>query len=144
VTLLALHTLVPLMRNTLLAALVLATAACGAYQFPGGTPSPNTGMVSGRVIAVPCAPVEPAGSACAGRPVVGLEIDFDGSSATKAAITDSNGGYSVELAPGTWKVRMKTYMRIISGPTSITVAAGSSVVANYILDSGIRAPVPQQ
>jgi hypothetical protein len=140
----ALRALFPLMRSTLLAALVLAATACGAYQFPGGTPSPNTGTVSGRVIAVPCAPVEPGGSTCAGRPVAGLEIDFASSSATKAAMTDSTGAYSVELAPGTWKVRMKTYMRIISGPTAITVAAGSRVVANYILDSGIRAPVPQQ
>jgi hypothetical protein len=132
------------MRNTLLAGLVLVTAACGAYQFPGESPSPNNGTVSGRVIAVPCAPVQPAGSACTGRPVAGLEIDFTDGATTTAAVTDSNGSYSIALSPATWKVRVKGYMRIISGPTSITVAAGSNVVANYVLDSGIRVPVPQQ
>jgi hypothetical protein len=38
---------------------------------------------------------------------------------------------------------MKTYMRVISGPPAVTVAAGSTVVANYVLDSGIRVPAPQ-
>jgi len=132
------------MRNTLLAGVVLLVAACGAYQFPGGNPSPTNGTVSGRVIAIPCAPVQPAGSVCAGGPVAGLEIDFENSGSTQAAVTDSRGDYSIALAPATWEVRIKTYMRIISGPTSITVAPGSSLVANYVLDSGIRVPVPQQ
>jgi hypothetical protein len=39
---------------------------------------------------------------------------------------------------------MKTYMRVISGPLNLTVAPGSGTVANYVLDSGIRAPAPQQ
>jgi hypothetical protein len=37
---------------------------------------------------------------------------------------------------------MKNYMRIISGPTTIALSAGSTVVANYVLDSGIRVPAP--
>jgi hypothetical protein len=44
------------MRNVLLAALVLVTAACGAYRLPGGPP-PGAGTVSGTVFAVPCFPV---------------------------------------------------------------------------------------
>jgi len=32
---------------------------------------------------------------------------------------------------------------VVSGPTNITVAAGSKLVANYALDSGMRVPVPQ-
>jgi hypothetical protein len=132
------------MKYLPLAALVLLIAACGAYQFPNGNPSPGSGTVSGRVIAAPCAPVQPAGTVCAGRPVPGLEIDFSAGSTTRAAVTDSSGAYSIALTPGTWTVRMKTYMRIITGQTSVTVAAGASVVANYVLDSGIRVPVPQQ
>lgn len=135
------------MRALLLVALLLAAAACGAYQFPGGNPSPSpeSGTVSGRVLAVPCAPVEQAGATCAGRPVPKLELDYirDGAVAV-VAVTDSGGTYLVALAPGTYEVRLKTYQRVISGPLTIAVRPGSSQVANYLLDSGIRVPVPPQ
>ena len=80
-----------------------------------------------------------------GRPVPKLELDYtrDGAVATRT-VTDSGGSYLVSLAPGTYQVSLKTYMRVISGPLTIAVAPGSSQVANYLLDSGIRAPVPQQ
>ena len=132
-----------------LVALLVAAASCGAYQFPGESPSPSPtlerGVVSGRVLAVPCAPVEQAGTTCAGRPVPKLELDYvkDGGVAA-SAVTDSGGAYLVSLAPGTYQVKLKTYMRVISGPLTVEVAPESSVVANYILDSGIRVPVPQQ
>ena len=135
------------MRIWLLAAVMLVAAGCGAYQFPGDlqSPSPSTGVVSGRVLAVPCAPVEQPGSTCAGRPVPNLELDYVGSQATVTkAITDSSGNYAVDLAPGSYVVKMKTYMRLIKGPTNLTIAAGSSTTADYVLDNGIRAPVPQQ
>jgi len=103
--------------------------------------------VTGHVIAVPCSPIEPvqpAGSTCAGRPVPDLELDYvTGSSVTKA-VTDSKGNYAVELKPGSYALKMKTYMRVISGALNITVAAGSSSTVDYVLDSGIRQPVPQQ
>ena len=135
------------MRQHLLGALCLVTAACGAYTFPGGgsSPSPNTGEVSGRVLAVPCAPVEQAGQPCAGRPVAGAEIDYiQGSEVAGRTVTDSNGYYSIRLEAGTYTVKFSNMMRVISGPTSIAVAAGSDLVANYTIDSGIRAPVPQE
>ena len=137
----------------MVAALLMATAACGAYQFPGSAPSPSpspspaAGTVSGRVLAVPCAPVQPAsgGIACAGRSVPNLELDYlGGSGVARKAITDANGSYSVELPPGSYVVKLRTYMRVLSGPLNLTVAEGSSTVANYLLDSGIRVPVPQQ
>ncbi len=130
------------MRNVLLAVLVLVTAACGAYRFPG-SPSPSPGTVSGVVLAVPCFPVESAGIAqCAGRPVSDVEIDFTSVDGTAKAVTDASGHYSVTLAAGTWSVHLATYMRIISGPAQVTVPSGSAATANYILDSGIRVPVP--
>src|SRR5579864_7586976 len=140
---------VRVMRVLVLVALLVAAASCGAYQFPGGnsspSPTPERGVVSGRVLAVPCAPVEQAGTTCAGRPVQKLELDYvkDGEVAA-SAVTDSGGAYLVSLAPGTYQVKLKTYMRVISGPLTVEVAPGSSVVASYILDSGIRVPVPQQ
>jgi hypothetical protein len=130
------------MRNVLLAVLVLVTAACGAYRFPGGG-SPEPGTVSGTVLAVPCFPVESAGVAqCAGRPVGGLEIDFTGGSENAKAVTDSTGHYAATLAAGTWTVQLVTKMRVISGPAQVTVPSSSTVTANYVIDSGIRFPVP--
>ena len=137
------------MRGLVLVVVMVAAAACGAYQFPGGNPSsspmPQGGTVSGRVLAVPCSPVEQPGNTCIGRAVPKLELDYvkDGHIAA-SAVTDSGGGYLVALPPGTYEVKLKTYMRVINGPLTLTVAPGSNVVANYLLDSGIRAPVPQQ
>jgi hypothetical protein len=131
------------MRNLLLAALVFVTAACGAYHFPGGPPA-GTGTVSGSVVAIPCTPVEAAGQQCAGRPVPGLEIDYVNGEATARTVTDSNGYYTVQLSAATWLVRFNAHMRIISGPPQVTVSAGSTVTANYVLDSGIRVSVPAQ
>ena len=136
-----------MMRALLLVALLALTAACGAYQFPGpaSSPSPATATVTGRVLSVPCAPVEQPNNVCAGRPVPKLEIDYvQGGGVAARTVTDGAGNYTVELQPGTYKVTLKTYMRVISGPLTLTVSAGSSVVANYLLDNGIRVPVPQQ
>jgi hypothetical protein len=46
--------------------------------------------------------------------------------------------------PATYQVQFKSYMRIISGPRTVTVPFASAVVANYVLDVGIRVPQPQQ
>jgi hypothetical protein len=130
------------MKNTFLAALVLLTAACGAYHFPAG--STGSGSVSGTVMAVPCAPVEAAGVACAGRPVPNLELDFTSAETTATAVTDSLGRYSIELPAADYRVSLRTSLHVLSGPSTLTVQPGSKVVANYLLDSGIRVPVPQQ
>ena len=136
------------MRNALaVAGLVLLTAACGAYHFPGNSPSPSpeTAHVSGIVRSVPCAPVEQAGSTCAGRPVASLEIDYvAGNTVDSRAVTNSSGMYAVDLRTGTYEVKLVTYMRVISGPTKLTLGAGTRTVANYMLDNGIRVPVPAQ
>jgi hypothetical protein len=76
--------------------------------------------------------------------VPGVEIDFTSADGTSKAVTDSSGHYTLALAGGTWTVHLATYMRVISGPTRLTVSPGSLVSANYIIDSGIRVPVPQQ
>lgn len=134
------------MRGLVVAALLLLTSACGAYQFPGAGSSPTSadGSVSGRVLAVPCAPVEKLGSPCAGRPVPKLEIDYVASGSVAAkAVTDDGGSYSASLPPGSYEVKLKTYMRVINGPLTLTVSPGSNLVANYLVDSGIRVPVPQ-
>ena len=100
--------------------------------------------MSGTVVAVPCSPVEHAEAQCAGRPVAGVEIDYVHGEATAKALTDSTGHYTVDLSSETWTVHLKTYMRVINGPLQLGVSAGSTLTANYVLDSGIRVPVPQQ
>ena len=132
-----------MMRSLLLGAALLAAAACGGYQFPGQVPSPTpaVGTVAGHVIAVPCGPIEPAAETCAGRSVPSLEIDFVGAAcAACKAVTNAQGSYSTDLPAGDYLVKFKTYMRVISGPTKLTVAAGTKTRADYVLDTGIRAP----
>ena len=96
------------------------------------------------MVSYPCAPVEQAENVCAGRPVSGVEIAYSRGEVTEKTLSDSNGNYTVQLAAGIWTVHLKTYMRIISGPTEVTVTAGATTTADYILDSGIRVPAPQQ
>ncbi len=139
-----------MMRNVLVAFAVLFVVACGAYRLPGESqsPSPTTATVSGRAVTIPCSPIEqPGDSACTSRPAANVELDYvSGGSVVQKTATDANGDYSVDLAPGSYTVKVMTYMRVISGPVQLTVSAGSHTVANYVLDSGIRAPapVPQQ
>jgi hypothetical protein len=132
-----------IVRVVLVALLVLATAACGGYRFPGGAAG-GSGTVSGQVTTLArCGPVQPADKQqCSGRPVGGFEMDFSGDDRTVATSTDSNGFYSVELPSGTWKVSVKGYLRIISGPPAVTVSPGAHVVANYVVGAGMLVPVP--
>ena len=121
--------------------LVTLTAACGAYQFPGESTA-QTGHVSGTVMVYPCAPVEQQGQPCKFTYGPGLQIVFTNGSSQASTAVNANAGYSIDLAAGTWKVSFKGIARIITGPTTVTVPAGGSVVANYQIDSGIRAPGP--
>jgi len=129
------------MRLLVVGGLLAVTAACGAYQFPGGSGA-QTGHVSGTVMVYPCAPVEQQGQPCKFTYGAGLQIVFTNGSSVVTTSVDANASYSIDLAAGTWKVSFKGIARIISGPATVTVPAGGSVVANYQVDSGIRAPGP--
>jgi hypothetical protein len=137
------------MRNVLLGALVFLVAACGAYQFPGG-PAAGSGVVTGQVTVIPCGPgpVEPAQpdfAPCKMKPAAGLEIDFTSERGTVFSTkAGSDSRYTIELAAGTYKVAFQNYTRVIKGPPVVTVKAGATIVADYVLDSGIRTAVPQQ
>jgi hypothetical protein len=135
------------MKNVLLGALVFLIAACGAYQFPGASPA-TKGTVTGTVSVMPCGPILPApqdSAPCRMKPAAGIELDFTSGGNVTRALSDADGRYRVQLAEGDYKVSAKGYMRIISGPATVTVKAGSTVTADYLLDSGIRRPpLPQQ
>jgi hypothetical protein len=69
--------------------------------------------------------------------VPGLELDFSSGSTTMITTTDSSGNYSIELPAGSWKVSTKNYLQINSGPTTLTITAGATIVANYTVWSRI-------
>jgi hypothetical protein len=145
------------MRKTLFVAILVLTAACGTYRFPGQPPG-GTGVVSGQVMTFGCGVVGPAQKMCVAPPVPqpidcapngsvknpcgallvpGLELDFTNGDTTSVTKTDSTGSYSIELAAGTWTVSTAKPTRIVSGPTTVTISAGASIVADYVVLSGI-------
>ena len=124
------------MRTTLISIAVLLLAACGAQS--AGTVTPSTGTVTGHVRAYPCAPVQRVGSPCAGRPAAHVEIDFRlGSHAPIRGITDSDGAYAVQLAPGIYQVSIGL-VHLLSGAKTVTVTGGHTVTDDFVFDSGIR------
>jgi hypothetical protein len=134
-------------RIALLVGLLIATAACGSYRFPG--PAHETGTVHGQVTSSSCAgpcpatlvpcPPQPATPACGQRPMVGLGLVFTKGNTSFVAKTDSDGAYSINLPVGTWSVTAATVARIISGPQTLEVQPGTTIVADFIVDTGIRA-----
>jgi hypothetical protein len=136
-----------LMRNALLVALVLVTAACGAYHFPGAA---GSGTVTGQVTVIPCQPVKPVDGGiapCKMAPTsaaAGIEIIFTADGRVTSTRTGADGRYAIDLQEGTYNVNVAKYLRIISGPPAVTVKAGATVVADYVVSSGILPAVPQQ
>jgi hypothetical protein len=134
------------MRIALLVGLVIATASCEGYQFPG--PEGGTGTVHGQVIALACGGgpclacpiVNDSGARPCGAPlpISGFELDFNNGDASRVTKTDSAGAYSIDLSAGTWQVKAGNYGRIVEGPQSVAVSAGGSFEADYTVDTGIR------
>lgn len=71
-------------------------------------------------------------------PAAGLELVLTNGATTTITTTDSTGNYSIELGVGTWTVGTNNKMRIVSGPTTLTITAGASIIANYVVESMIR------
>ena len=144
------------MRIAILVGLLIGTAACGAYHFPGS--GSDTGTVQGQVLAlgcggpvqadgVPCietpisgCPPQPAGSqVCGERPLTGFELVFTAGTSRMVTTTDSAGTYSIELPSGPWNVSGAKFGRIVEGPQPVVVVASESTTADYVVDTGIRA-----
>jgi hypothetical protein len=132
------------MRIALLVGLVIATASCEGYQFPG--PQGGTGTVHGQVIALACGggpclacSIDPGPQWCgAPLPISGFELDFNQGSTSRVIKTDSAGDYSIDLPAGTWQVSAGNYGRIVQGPQTVAVSRGGSLEADYTVDTGIR------
>jgi hypothetical protein len=144
------------MRIILLVVLVVATAACGTYRFPG--PGAETGTVHGQVVTFGCGgpiqpdiracpaqtsiacprPSPPISQACGARPLTGFELTFTKDGTSRIAKTDSGGAYSIDMPAGTWRVSAASYARIVDGPQTVAVSAGASIAADYVVDTGMR------
>ena len=72
-------------------------------------------------------------------PIPGLALVFTDGNTSFIAKTDPDGAYSIELPAGTWKVSTPSFVRLISGPQTLVVSDGAAIVADYVVDSGIRA-----
>jgi len=69
----------------------------------------------------------------------GVGLVFTNGDTTREVKTDSTGHYSIELQAGTWTVSTLSFGRIVSGPGTLAVTDGANIVANYVVDTGIRA-----
>ena len=134
------------MRLVLVVGLLIATSACANYRYPG--PVNETGAVQGHVTASNCSGPCPAslvcpppapGKQCGEQPVGGLGLIFTNGNTSFVAKTDSAGAYSINLPVGTWSVATAPITRIVSGPQTLEVKAGTSIVADFIVDTGMRA-----
>src|SRR5260370_23069707 len=101
------------MRNVVLAARVLLTAACGAYSFPGASPA-ATGIVTGMVTVIPCGPILPVPQGqpqdsvpCKMMVAARVEMDFASGGTVTSPLTDANGRYRRQLPMGRYTARAK-------------------------------------
>jgi hypothetical protein len=149
-----------------LAALLLAVAACA----PGGSASPGQGQatnpatqssppatatqaagsgnadqgtLNGTIVAAPSCPVETSDLPCPPKPVPNRQISIESTDGKVVATTttDSNGRFSVNLAPGIYTLKVMpgaTALPIQRKPVSVTIVAGKTISVQIELDSGIR------
>jgi hypothetical protein len=133
-------------RRVLLAAggaFLLSGCAAGPALF-----GPPTGDVTGQVTVRSCgganSDMQPA---CQVNKAAGARIAFqlDGTTTSQVATTNSDGVYVIQLKPGTYQARLTfprpiagatlmpndSFPRGLSGPKTITVAAGKTVHADF-------------
>lgn len=128
------------MRSIAALSLAILAAACS-----GGTTTtsvPATAHLAGTVTAGPTCPVVQEGVPCPDRPVVDAAIQIiDGNGAIVVeVITDEDGAYAVDLAPGRYHVVPQSVEGLLgtAAPVDVTVAADSTIVLDFAYDTGIR------
>ena len=99
------------------------------------------GIVTGRVLARPCTPVESATNPCPGRPVAGARIDFSPATGDQTVVVTSNraGAYTARLVAGLYTVRVEHHLFYLRPHSqTVTVLAGRTVKVDLVIDSGLR------
>lgn len=130
---------------TILAALVSSSVALAACTGPGGSPSGPTANLSGTALAGPTCPVEtnPPDPACADRPVAGAIVivrTSDGSREVTRVTTGADGRFSVQLAPGGYRLEPQPVEGLMGTAPMQDVTLPESGVDDLVLgyDTGIR------
>jgi hypothetical protein len=104
---------------------------------PDGVASGDCAAPGSQAIVCPAPGPATPRTGCGPVPIPGLELDFTNGSSAERTQTDSNGHFAIDLAVGTWTVGTTGYWQIVSGPKTISVAAGDGIVANYTVWSKI-------
>jgi hypothetical protein len=109
-----------------------------------GDALPDSTGVRGTVTAGPTCPVEtqPPDPACAARPVAGAILVFSDAGGTEVARATSaaDGTFTVELAPGAYRLMPKSVDGLIGTPAAmdVLVEAGPPTELQVSYDTGIR------
>jgi len=105
--------------------------------------STGTGVLVGKVTRAPMSPVVGAGHADAPVGVPGARIVIVGMDGQEihSVMTGGNGGYSVRLPPGTYRVELAalaggTFTKDV--PTTVTITEGRTTRLDIRIDTGIR------
>lgn len=130
---------------TILVALALASASCGAVRPGAGPPSPaptaNSG-IEGQTVAAPTCPVVRPGVVCPPRPISAAVVVLDAAGREVTRFTSAgDGSFRVPLPPDAYTLaqpRTGSHTPPTLRPVAVTVAAGryTSVVLEF--DTGIR------
>jgi hypothetical protein len=101
-------------------------------------------MLAGDVVAGPTCPVERAEDPCPPKAVPNREVQILGpnNAVAATATTDTNGHFSVQLAPGMYRVIVpakqgQVGLRQLQNVTA-TITAGQATTVKIELDTGIR------
>jgi hypothetical protein len=111
---------------------------------PGAVMSGTQGMLTGDVVAGPTCPVERAEDPCPPKAVPNREVEILGTTGAvvTTATTDSNGHFSVALAPGTYTVTVPMQQGQIGmrqeSDVKANVITGQVTTVKVVLDTGIR------
>ncbi|HYZ94068.1 MAG TPA: carboxypeptidase regulatory-like domain-containing protein [Actinomycetota bacterium] len=98
----------------------------------------NAGIF-GSVVARPSCPVEEANSPCPERPVPDAEVTAkQGDDVKGSARTDSNGKYTLRLAPGTYTVTASSPSVMSCDTHEVTVRDHQYTPVRITCDTGIR------
>ncbi len=126
------------MRHAVLVLLSWVIVACQPATGP-------TYLISGRAVAGPTCPVEPASpaAACAPRPVAGatILITADHGSRVADVRTGVDGSWRIALPEGSYVVEAQPVSGLMGTPSSVRVLVSSSARPSPIdleYDTGIR------
>ena len=126
-------------RRTMLRLVIVAVALVSTPASIGVAASST--VVRGIVVRSPTAPVCVEVRPCS-APLPGATIVFsrDGSDVVRV-VTNSRGRFVVELAPGTYGVRIPGRGPLARlSPRSVRIRTQARAMLRFVLDTGIRAP----